>query len=127
MPGGIARIPGDVVDGQVAVVAQRQDDPVVGAQTRDRPADGVAIVDVGGRVPDAGVRSLGDVDGGPASRAPEPVTAGVHEDAVEPRLEPLGVPQGRELEPGGDERIMDRILSGRRIPEDRRGPGGSWR
>ena len=44
--------------------------------------------------------------------------AGPHEDAGQPRLEPIGVAKGREVAPGVDEGDLDGVLGSVEIAQD---------
>src|SRR4029079_13817187 len=92
----------DVRDGQVAVVAKRDHDLVVGREARDRGADDIAVLGVDGVV--AGGK--GGLDGDVGRGSPRPaqsVAAGVDEDPVEPRLEAGLIAEGLPLSPRLDE------------------------
>ena len=119
-PRGMSSRRRDLVDGQVAVVAQRDDDLVVGRQRRDRRPDDVAVLGTAGVV----ARREGDLGrdvGRLPSPRPQPVPAGVDEDPVEPWLEPGGVTQGLPLAPGLDERVVRRVLRLGGVAQDRPG------
>ena len=68
-----------------------------------------------------------DLDGPPSATAGL-VEAGVHEQAVEPRIEPLGITQPGQVTPGSHQGVLDRIARELAVPEDEaRGrvePGG---
>ena len=112
-----AETPRDVVDGQVAVVAQRDDDLVIGRQRRDGGADDVAVFDAAGVIT-CRERDLGGDVGRPAARRAQPIPAGVDEDPVEPRLELGGIAQRLPLAPGLDEGVMGRVLCLGRVAQD---------
>ncbi len=42
---------------------------------------------------------------------------------MEPRLEPVGIPQGGEVAPGGDERLLGGVLGPPVVTEDQAGRG----
>ena len=61
-----------------------------------------------------------DLDDAPASTAGD-VETGVHGQAMEPGVEPIGVTQPRQVAPGSDECLLDRVAGQLRIPEDEAG------
>ena len=44
--------------------------------------------------------------------------AGIHQEPMEPRLEALGIAQGADVAPCGDERLLGRILGRGLVVED---------
>ena len=54
----------------------------------------------------------------PTSALPGLGVAGVGEDPVEPRLEALGIPQGADLAPGGQQRGLDSVVRKVEIAQD---------
>ena len=46
-----------------------------------------------------------------------------HQHLVKPRVEPFGVAQGPDVAPGGDERLLGRILGLTLVAEDQAGDG----
>ena len=117
-PGRDAETLCDVIDGQVAVVAQRDDDLVVRGESCDRSADDVTVLDatavIAGRERDLGR----DVGRQPAGRA-QSVPAGIDEDAVEPRLEPGLIAQRLPFSPRLDEGVVGRVLCLAGVVQDR--------
>ena len=61
-----------------------------------------------------------DLDRAPSSTA-RLVEARVDGQAIEPGIEPVGVTQPRQVAPGSDERLLDRVAGQLRIPEDEAG------
>ena len=112
---------GDVVGGQVAVVAERDHDPLVRCELSERLVDGVPLLGLGERVARCGDDLVGDVPGDHPGGPSQPISAGVDEDPVEPRLELRDVTQRRPLLPGLDERVVGRVLGVRRVTQDRPG------
>src|SRR6478672_11997290 len=51
------------------------------------------------------------------------VGAGIDEEAAEPGVEPLDVPQAGKLSPRVDERLLDGVLGALPVPEDQAGNG----
>ena len=102
--------PGDLVGREVAVVPQRDDDPVVRRQRREGLLDRVALVGPRVRVGGGERELVRDVDGRARRDDAQPIPAGVDEDPVEPRLESFRVAEGRPLAPRLDERVVGRVL-----------------
>ena len=57
----------------------------------------------------------------PSATTPGEVEAGVDGEPMEPGVEPVRVAQAREVAPGADERLLDRIARELRVPEDEAG------
>jgi riboflavin biosynthesis pyrimidine reductase len=53
--------------------------------------------------------------------SPRLVVAGIDQESAQPGVEPLSVTQRRQVSPGAEERILDRILGAAPIPEDEDG------
>ena len=49
------------------------------------------------------------------------IEAGIDGQAMEPGVEPVRVAKAREVAPGADERLLDRIARELRVPEDESG------
>ena len=86
----------------------------------ERPLDQVAVRQVAGVV--AGDRRFVDgvdvdLDRPPASPAGL-VEAGVHEEAVEPGIEPVRVTKPGQVPPGAHQGVLDRVARELRVPED---------
>ena len=98
---------------------QNEDRPLVDREPAERPLQFVAVGQGG-----TAVRGRWPVDGqDPDIRRPVAcplrlVVAGVDEDAMDPRLEPLGFPQVREPAPGEHEGVLQRVLGQTRIAQD---------
>jgi hypothetical protein len=54
----------------------------------------------------------------PPSPAARLVETGVHGEAIQPSIEPVGFPKLREVPPGSDQPLLDRIACELRVPED---------
>ena len=61
-----------------------------------------------------------DLDHPPASTTRE-IETGVDGQAVEPGIEPVGVTQPRQVAPGSDEGLLDRVAGQLRVAEDETG------
>jgi len=79
--------------------------------------DGVGVVEV--RVID---RGQVDVEAVPPEAA-RLVDAGSVEQSVQPRVEPIGAAEGRQIAPGSDERLLDGVLGLVGVAEDQAGSG----
>jgi hypothetical protein len=108
----------DLFDAQVPEEAQRDDHALVWRQLgHGRPQEPAIVhwaVGVNGLEP----RLSGEVLGGPSRDAPQPISAGVDQDPIEPMLEQGRVPQGRPLAPGHDKGVVGRVLSLGALAED---------
>ena len=56
-----------------------------------------------------------------AASATGDVDAGMDDELAEPRVEPVGVAQRRQVPPGADEPFLDRVARELRVPEDQPG------
>ena len=119
MPAGISEHLGDLHERQPEVVVQDEDRPLIDREPAERPLQFVAVGD-GGRA----VRGRRPIDGQdpdvrrPLARPLRFVVAGVDEDAMDPRLEALGLPQVREPAPGEHEGVLQRVLGETRVAQD---------
>jgi len=57
------------------------------------------------------------------TRAPGHVLAGVDQEPVEPGIEAVRIPQSAQVEPGVDQRVLDRILGSTIVANDEAGDG----
>ena len=93
-----------------------------GVETPERHVEQLAIGD--GRSVVADDRSVDrrqlDLDRLPTT-APQCVDARSHDEAPQPGFEPIGVAQGRQVSPGGDEALLDRVSRELVVPEDQSG------
>ena len=94
----------------------------VGIQAPERPLDLVAIDDEGTDVADGNVggRSQLNLDH-PAASTPQELETGTNGDPVDPGVEPVGVAQPRQVPPGLDECLLDRVARELRVMEDQSG------
>lgn len=46
------------------------------------------------------------------------VDAGIHREAMQPRIEPVGIAEAAKVAPGTNERVLDRVARELAIPED---------
>ena len=96
-----------------------QDGALLDGETPEGALELVAVVD-GGVV----VGPVHGLDGKkpdpfrPAPATPGLGVAGIGQDPVQPGFEPLGVPQGAKLAPGGQQRGLDGIVSKVEIAKD---------
>jgi hypothetical protein len=99
---------GDVVDGQVAGVAQGEHDLLVRLEAGQGSVELVTDFGPGQRI----VAGLVQVEllGAPSGVPAETVSAGVDDDAAEPGLEPGRVAQAGSLAPSGLEGVVNGIL-----------------
>ena len=93
--------------------------PVLRIEAGEGPLDQVAVREAAGVV--AGGRFVDglelDLDG-PSPRAAQLVEAGIHEKAMEPGVEPLGITKSRQVTPGSHQGVLDRIARELAVPED---------
>jgi len=111
-----------IVEWHPQQVVQRDDGPVPGIQAAQRLVHELAIRQ-GGRMIGRRRRIDGrqfDLDGPPASTARE-IEAGVHRQAVQPGVEPIGIAQPGQVPPGTDEGLLDGVASELRVPKDEAG------
>src|SRR5262245_61278886 len=110
---------GDLHEGQPEVVVQDEDRALLDGQASERPLGLVAVGDDGARVRCRWLGRRHDPDlRCPGTRPPRLVVAGMHEDAMDPRLEALRIPQLRDLAPGEDEGVLQRVLGEARVAQD---------
>ena len=96
-----------------------EDRPLFRRQSPEPAVELVVIVD--GQVPIAGSRFVRLEQDDVRREAPATSglgVAGVDEDPMEPRLEPIGVAQGRELPPHLDEGHLDRVFGEVDVAQD---------
>lgn len=109
----------DLVDREIGVEAQNDGHPMVWAEAVERPIQCKAVIDIG-----VGVSGPGNVPGEvdlhrwPPAAAAQPVATGVDHDAGEPRLEAVRVVERAGSPPGGNDRVMGRVLGLDRIAEE---------
>ena len=110
---------------------QRMAEEVVGDDDRSvrRDRGGASARSTWSRSATAGRRSsTGTLGGGsqldlddPAASPRRIIEAGTDGEPVDPGVEPVGVAQPREVPPGVDQRILDRVARELRVPEDEAG------
>ena len=101
---------------------QDDDRPMLGVEARERVFEHVAIGDLAGHVGRGGHIDGGQLDLDHAtSPSPDQVETGMDDQAVEPGVEPVRVTQAREIAPGADERVLDRVACELRVPDDQTG------
>jgi hypothetical protein len=84
----------------------------------------VPIRGVTGRVGDRRIRSAGELQLDPATPSPSKlVLAGPDEEAIQPAVEALRIPQAPEVDPGANERILHGIARELAVSEDEPGRG----
>ena len=112
----------DIVDWKVAVVAKDHGDPLIGVQDRECTLERVAVGE-GRTGVMRGRRVSCSIQWVMASVAlpSKSVAAGVDHDAVEPRIEPVGVAEARVIAPGSCESVMGRILGLLYVAENQAG------
>ena len=98
-----------------------QDDecPMLRLEPDERPFDQVAIgepvVDVAAdRFVD---RPDLDLDR-PSATPPSLIEAGIHEESVEPGIEPVRITKPGQVSPGANQGVLDRVARELRVPED---------
>jgi hypothetical protein len=101
---------------------QDHDRPAGLVEASEHPIDFVAIgVRAGAVGGDRGIhRCQLDLDD-PSSPATRLIDASVHGQAIEPGVEPVGISKLREIPPGSDQPLLDRIACELRVPEDEAG------
>jgi hypothetical protein len=86
------------------------------------PIDLVAIGEGGGDVGDGGRMEDRELDlDGPPSPAARLVDAGIDGEPIEPGIESIGIPKLREVSPGSDQPLLDRVACELRVAEDEAG------
>src|SRR5262249_25525579 len=93
--------------------------PLLDRDPPERTLQLVAIDDGQGMI--RGRRSFHRQDPDASGPVPGPrrlVVAGMNEDPMDPRLEAVCVPQPRELPPGEDEGVLQRVLGETRVAQD---------
>jgi len=113
---------GNLHEGQPEIVVQHEDRPLLDRKPAEGPLQFVTVGDGVGAV-----RGRRPIDGqDPDGRRPTAsplrfVVAGVDEDAVNPRLEPLGIPKLRDAAPGENEGVLQCVLGESRVAQDPEG------
>ena len=104
------------------VVVQHDDRPTIGIERSQDVVDEIAPRDADGLVRDRGVvdRRKLDFDRTSSSTSGE-IETRVDGESVEPRVEPVGLAKSREVTPGSDQAILDRVACELGVPEDEAG------
>ncbi len=104
------------------VVVEDDERPVLGIEAGEGAFHQVPVGEMAGGVAGRGNVDREDVHLDRASAAPAGlVEAGVHEQAVQPRVEPVGVAQAGQVAPGTDQGVLDSIARELRVPQDEAG------
>ncbi len=115
-----------LVDRQVEVEAQDDDRAVVDGQVAEQPFHHVAVRKGRGSVERERRLEVGNdvqLDEVAPPVLPGHAVAGPHRQSMEPRAPRIRVPQCTHVLPGGDERVLHRVLGAVRIAEDEGGHG----
>jgi len=108
--------------GQLEVVVEDDERPVLGREMGKDPIDLVAIRDRLGFVGCWGVKDGVDLDlDGSPTPDPRLIDAGSDDEAMEPGVEPVGVAKSRQVPPGPDQRLLDRVPRELAVPKDQPG------
>ena len=102
-----------------------QDDegPLGGLEAQEPALELVAVDDRRLVAGDRGFDQVRQLDVGPVPPHPSRlIDAGVDEQAVDPGVEPVGIPKRGQITPGADEGVLHRVLGLLEIPKDE--PGG---
>ncbi len=92
---------------------------VLRVETDERPLNEVAVGQVAGRVGASGlVDSLNLHLDWPTASPTGLVEAGVHEESVQPGIEPFRITKSGQVPPGAHEGVLDRVARELRVPED---------
>jgi hypothetical protein len=112
----------DLWQGHPEVVMQDNDGTPLRIESAERCVKEIAIGD--NRRDVRGWRSIErrklDLDRAPAS-TPDRIDAGAEDQSVEPGVEPIGITQARQVPPGSDVGILDRVSRELLVPEDESG------
>ena len=90
--------------------AEDDHDPFLARQAAEAREQGVPLDECLERIEGGGFGSAVDRDEADDIPPAEPVAAAVDEDPVEPRAEPIRLPQRVERLPGNDEGVLDGVL-----------------
>ena len=124
MPSGTPRALRRLGQRRVEVVEEDDDRAQVGIQATERALEDVAIRGLRLRIRHVEVMDRRDLDLDRSRPAPpQLVVAGMHQEAVEPGVEPVGIAKGPEIPPGLGERLLDGVLGLVGIAQDQ--PGGA--
>src|SRR5262249_48615423 len=113
---------GDLAQREAEVVMEDEDGPLLGVEAAKAAFDLIAV-----RKADARVRhhSVEWPDTSLDGRSPPPracfAIAGADQEATQPRLEAIWIPQRREVAPGADQRFLGCVLGAFLVTEDQAG------
>ena len=98
---------------------QNDQRPMLGRKAGQGAVQRVTVSDESKRIDTAGRREVRErhLDDAPLSAAGF-VDGRVHEQAVEPGVEPVGIAQPRQVSPGPDQALLDRVARELGVPED---------
>ena len=97
--------------------------PQLRLEPEEAAFESIAILDRRHVVDDRGQRDSGQVDVEPVtSESSRLIDTGVDEQPMQPGVESVGIPQGGQITPGSDERVLDGVLGLFDIPQHE--PGG---
>ena len=104
---------------------QDDDRPLLWLEAAETPLELVAIGDRRDVIDDGRqIRRIGDLDIKPTStRATHLIGARVHQESMQPRVEAIGIAEGRKVAPGTEEGVLDGVRRPIRVPEDEPGCG----
>jgi hypothetical protein len=104
---------------QADVIAQDEDGPMLGLKPGHGPIELVAKGEIRQLVHSADEIERTELHlDRPAPAAADQIEARVDGQAVEPGIEPVRVAEAREIAPGADQRLLDRIAGELAVPED---------
>ena len=103
------------------LVLQDEHGPLLEREAPEGPVDPLGLGESCGRVDGLVICQIDQRDLGAPPRLATFVIAGIDDHPAQPRLEPFGVAQARQLPPGTDDRLLGRILGSVRVPEDQAG------
>ena len=108
----------DLVDREIGVEAQNDDHAMIWAEAVEGSIQRKAVIDIGVGVSGrANVPGEVDLDHWLPAAAAQPVATGVDQDAGEPRFEAVGIVERSGSPPGGDDRVVGRVLGLERISQ----------
>ena len=103
-------------------VVDDDDRSPVGIETPERSFHLVAVDDDGVGIADGDVGHWSQFDlDDTATTSPQDLEAGTNGDPVDPGREPIGIAQSRQVSPGLDQRLLDRVARELRVVEDQSG------
>jgi hypothetical protein len=95
---------------------------VAGIEPGKRGVDELTLSDGRGRIVVGGRIQRAELDlHRPSATATDEVETGVDGQSIEPGIEPVRVPETREVTPGPDEGLLDRVARELRVPDNESG------